>query len=130
MNLNNASISILIHSDHTTIEIMDENARVRFVEIELTPQQLSQALSRLSRTNCSVEVHGLDRIGKKMIHKSIEFECGELYHHDRKDEQKLIALCKAACPEGWTPDNYFGSQNSFFTKDGKRFARCTIRQWI
>jgi hypothetical protein len=130
MKLNNASISILISEKSTTIEIYDEDASILFAEIELSAEQLCQALSRLAHTKCSAEVHGLDRIGKKMIHKTLEFECGELYHHYRKDEQKLIALCKAACPKGWTPDNYFGSQGSFFTKDEKRFARCTIRQWI
>ena len=33
---------------------------------------------------------------------------------------------KKVCPEGWTADCYFGSPGSFFDKDGKSFARCTI----
>ena len=25
---------------------------------------------------------------------------------------------------------FFGSQNSFFKRDGKQYARCTIRRWV
>jgi hypothetical protein len=130
MKLNDASITILVSENNTTIEIYDECAGVQFCEIELTSKQFCQALGRLAHTHCEIEVRGLEKLGKKMEHKSIEFECGENGRWNKNEEQTLNKLAKAACPEGWEPDYYFGSQGSFFTKDGKNFARCIIRRWV
>lgn len=30
----------------------------------------------------------------------------------------------------WVSDNYFQSQDSFFSKDGKNYARAVIRRWV
>jgi len=121
----NGTISILINSDYTTIEIEDKDANTTFVKVRLTPEQLSMALSRLSYTPCEMEVHKLERVGKRHEHKSHEFEIP----NDVKNNE-LHNLALLSCENGWTPDNYFGSQNSFFTKDGKKYARCTIRRWV
>ena len=130
MKLKNASISIFINKDHTNIELHDENAAVTFIRIELTPEQLSQALSRQSHTKCEMETCDLSVVGKKMEHKTIEFEipmdCG--YGEDRR--KIAMEYAQKVCPEGWHSEDYFGSQNSFFFKDGKNYARCTIRRWI
>ena len=32
--------------------------------------------------------------------------------------------------DGWIADGYFHSQNSFFEKDKKKYARDVIRRWI
>jgi hypothetical protein len=29
----------------------------------------------------------------------------------------------------WLPENTYGSQDSFFSKEGKYFARTVIRRW-
>ena len=44
-----------------------------------------------------------------------------------KDRNEAAYECALkACPEGWTPNCYFGAPGSFFVQDGKPFARCTI----
>jgi hypothetical protein len=130
MKLKNASISILINRDYTTIELHDEDAAMTFIEIKLTPEHLSDALSRLAHVPCKAEIIGIDKIGKKMEHKTLEFEIPE--NSGWGEERRNIAskYAKKACPEGWEPDNYFGSQNSFFSKDEKQFARCIIRRYV
>ena len=130
MKLEDASITILINEGRTFIDLHDENAAVTFIRIELTPAQLSQALSRQSHTKCEMEICDLNVVGKKMEHKTIEFEipvdCG--YGEDRR--KIAMEHAQKVCPEGWITENYFGSQNSFFYKDGKNYARCTIRRWL
>ena len=128
MKLKDGSISFLVGQDSTTIEIHDSIASVTLARVTLTPKQLSQALSRLAYTHCDVEVNNLDKVGKKMINKKFEFELPNFTWGESK--QCAIKTIKDVCPEGWKADNYFNSQDSFFNKDGKQYARVTIRKWI
>lgn len=126
----NAKITMLINRDCTDIEIKDEDSITILARIQLTPEQLSAMLSRQSYVKCeSCEVGNLDRIGKKHENKQFEFEITYT-----KAESDLELACKEALFQqemfGWIPDNYYGSQGSFFKKDGKDWARVTIRRWI
>jgi hypothetical protein len=129
MKIENARISILINSDFTEIEIFDTDANVTLAEVRLTPEQLSKILSRQSRVECECHTGDLKKIGKKHESKYFEFEI------TRSDSRvDLILTCNEALFEQemyeWEPDHYYNSQNSFFSKDGKRYARTVIRRWI
>ena len=115
--------------DTIHITLVDGLASIEFAEVSLTPEQFALAITGLGRIVCDMEVRGLDRVGKKMEHDSLEFPLGvESYAKNAKK----VAIKKAheACPEGWIPDTYFGSQDSFFYRDGETWARCTIRRWV
>ena len=127
MKLKDGRITMLAGEDGMKIELHDNEASITFVCIKLTPKQLSRALGRLGYTECKIEVHGLDKVGKKMEHKSIEFELPETHTFMDKKIAEKVGI--AVCPEGWVPDLYFGSQTSFFTKDKIQYARMTIRRW-
>jgi hypothetical protein len=129
MKLNKAAITILLSKEGMKIELHDQDASITFAEIFLDTVQTCQALSRLGYTGCEIELRGLDRVGKKMEHKKIEFEIPEGYYK-RSHKKDLETLAEKACPEGWISSNYFNSQDSFFIKDGKRYARTTIRRWV
>ena len=73
MKIKDGRITILVSKEQTRIEIKDNDASITFVRIEITPVQLSQALSRLSFVRCDMEVVGLDKIGKKMENKDFKF---------------------------------------------------------
>lgn len=122
-------ISILINRDETIIEIVDDNANTTFCVVKLTPAQLSMALSRQSLIDCEVEVHGLDRIGKTHENKMYEFEIPESLSSS-KHEIELQEIAQSQLHDGWKADRYFSSQNTFFKKDGKHFARVTIRRYV
>ena len=131
MKINNGSITILCggHTDGVVIEIRDNDAATIFCKIELDAKQFVAALGRLSNVEAkSMEVFNLDRVGKKHEHKKLEFEIPESGYDGRKEI--AIKTAKEKCPEGWIPDLYFGSQDSFFMKDGKEYARCIIRRYI
>lgn len=128
MKINNPKITMLIGVEQTTIEVKDGDASITFLRLKLTPDQLSAALARHGYVECECEVYGLDLIGKKAEHKDFEFEMPPA------DFSNLVEIAikeaERLCPEGWESDGYFGSQGSFFTKDGKEMARVTIRRWV
>lgn len=129
MKLKDGSITILFDRDRgCEIEVRDNEASIVFAKIKLDTEQVCSALSRLSNTPCEIEVIGLDKVGLKMENKFFVFEMPE-YNYSNRDEIAKEEIVKV-CPEGWIPDKYFGSQDSFFTQDGKKYARCIIRRWV
>jgi len=122
-------ISILINRESTTIEIRDKEACTIFAQITLTPDQLSSALSRLSQTPCEIKVGGLEKIGKVHENGTLEFEIPENIA-SKKNDDDLHKVATSLLKDGWVADKYFSSQRTFFTKDGKPHARCTIRRWV
>ena len=123
-------ITLLFSEDGLTIELHDDLSSTTFARVELDQMQTCQVLSRLSRTHCDMEVYELDRVGKKMEHKNFQFFVTKkkIYGSGRQDLAKI--KIKEVCPEGWTPDLYFGSQGSFFYKDDEVWANATIRRWV
>ena len=114
--------------ERISIRIRDERAGIEFVELTLTLEQYAQAISGLSCVPCEVEVQGLENVGKRLEVDTLEFPLGSSEYGDKRKEV-AAKLAAETCPAGWTPDLHFGSQNSFFQRDGETWARCTIRRW-
>jgi len=113
---------------YIAVEITDDTSGMTFVCMKLALDAFAEAVTGLSCVHGSGEVNGLDRVGKKMEHKTFEFSLGKTgVFRDKEAAQKIV---QKKCPKGWTPDDSFNSQNSFFDKDGERWARCIIRRWV
>lgn len=128
-----ASITICAtYEDSIRITIEDRKAGVEFVELELTREQfINAALNRLGNTEVKKTiVRDLDRVGKKMEMGVFEFEIPEDISKFSEEEKEFAIKHATKCPDGWLPDLGFNRQDSFFNKDGKRYARTTIRRWI
>ena len=131
-------ITILINREYTSIEIIDKSSGIRFVEVKLTPEQLSSALARIAYTDCELSVVGLEKIGKKHEWKSFRFEIPkELYSYNyKKYAERDAKLTKFAQDlldkddEGWISDGYFGAQDSFSEDEGRYYAKCTVRRYV
>ena len=125
-----AKLTMLVGEDGARIEIRDEASSITFVRINVKPDQFMAALGRLCNVDCDVaEVFGLDNLGKKLEVSELVIELPESTDfHSRKQVAKMIA--KEKCPDGWVSDGYFSSQNSFFRRGAKEFARTTIRTWV
>ena len=129
MKLRDGRITILSDNEGVDIELRDYGSSIDFVKVRLTSEQFTKALSRQAFTECEVEVFRLDLVGKTQIHKSFGFEIPDGVSF--KDEKKVAKeIAKRVCPEGWESDLYFGSQNSFFIKGDKKYARTIIRHWV
>src|SRR6186713_1898867 len=126
-------ITLLVERDYTTIRIEDDTSNAIICEVRLTPGQLSSALSRMADTPCDVDVFPqvFDRFGKKMEVQSHEFPLPDGFVNKHSSSNvALVKIAQQTAPDGWTADDYFNSQNSFFTKDGQKYARCHIRRWV
>ena len=132
MELKDPKITILVGRENTIIEVEEGFSGQTFLRVQLTPEQLSSALSRMSGTKCeSAKVFGYDRLNKKHEHKFFEFELPEyLSSYEDRHSQALKDYAESIIPEGWRSDGYFRSQKSFFDKDGKDYARVVIRRWV
>ena len=127
----NAKIDLSFSDNGLDIRIKDGDASITFVELHLNQEQACQAMSRLSSTTVEkCELRGIDKVGKKMEIDYLEFNMdNNVKYADRRKE--AFAIAKDKCPEGWVPDNYFGSQDSFKNaKNGQLIARATIRRWV
>jgi hypothetical protein len=128
VKLQDCGITILFDHEGLRIELVDNTSSTTFAVATLSQEQTCQVLSRLCNTPCEIKVYNLDRVGKKMEHKYLEFPMPKHDYSNR--HSKAIEGAKKYCPKDWEPDFYFGSQNSFYFKDGKEYARTTIRRWV
>lgn len=129
MNLENPAITILVNDDSINIELYDSLSNTRFADIKLTPKQFASALGRLSHTPCEITLRGIERVGKKMLHKKHAFPISENIPYEKMTEI-LSEEIKKTLPDGWISDNHFASQDTFFKKDGIQYAQTTIRTWV
>jgi hypothetical protein len=141
-NVLDGGITILFDNDGLSIEIVDSLSSVKIVKATLTPEQTVQALSRLNRTDCKITVApNINVIGKKMIVENLDFllpnGIDRYSTYSPKIREKLFEEAKRLCAEKskdnpsepWSPDNYFGSQDSFFSKGKEYWVRAIIRKW-
>ncbi len=128
MELKQGQITFLFDEEGAYLEIKDQLANMTFVRIKLNEKQVCQMLSRLSNTECQkIEVFGLNKVGKEHENKTFEFELSK--HDYMEAKQCALETIKDVCPDGWISDGYFNSRDSFFEKDGKKYARVCIRRW-
>lgn len=121
---------MLVDTDGTRISVRDIDSNITFLEIELTPDQLSAILSRRADVKVDINVHALDKIGKTHHNKRFEFKLPEGFV-TYENKNKIYELACKQAPEGWEVDDYFGSQDSFFfDDDGNKMCGVIIRQWI
>lgn len=121
-----------VHSNtednYIEVRLCDPDAAIEFVTAKLSLADFASALTGLGRVPCELETRGLENVGKKLVTKTLEFPM--LPDSDSGDKEAAIAAAKLRCPQGWTPDLYFGSQSSFFQRDGEPWARTTVRRWV
>lgn len=125
----NGQITILFNENGLNIEVYDQLSRECIVEINLDKDQTCEALSRVAYTPCMLRTGHLDRVGKKMLMDKLIFEIPYKGYDVNKKVEIAIREANIFCPEGWEPDKYYVSKDSFFTEDGKQYARTTIRRW-
>ncbi|MBW2632454.1 MAG: hypothetical protein JRC90_12005, partial [Deltaproteobacteria bacterium] len=123
-------LTLLFDSDRgLTIQIEDKNSGLNILNVNVKDAKSVVALlSRLSSVECDIELYSTENAGKVLIIDKMEFKVDDEKYNTRADEAFKEAV--KICPKGWKPDNYFNSQNSFFTKGDETYARCTIRKYV
>ena len=122
--------SILATDGIVEIEFQDDLAVNSRIVAKIPYDDFLTALgSRLVGQECDVELINPDKFGKKREHSIIEFKVADKYEYG-KSEELAKEKVGAACPDGWEPDMYFSSQNSFFRKGEEMWARTSIFRWV
>jgi len=129
-----ASVTLLVNPDGVIFEIGDEKAGVQILSIDISQSDFMSLLGRDRYVKMNAKIANLDKVGKKMEVDSFEFELPvEASGYELRKKWAIENVQNALIAAGksdWEADKYYGSQKSFFTKDGKPFARATIRRWI
>jgi len=115
-------------TEKISISVTDADAHVEFLEIEIELADMMRCLTGGHATECWMETRGLDVIGKMNERMNLEFEMPEHGYSNRVEVARKAA--DKAAPEGWSVSGYFGSQNSFFERDGVKMARTTMDRWV
>ena len=128
MSLGISRVSSNMEDDFISIIVEDDLSGARFLELKLGMADFARAISGLHGVGATGTVRGLDVIGLKHECRKFEFELSEgTKFRDKETARKIV---QEVCPEGWEPDTGFGNQDSFYKKDGKEYAKTTIRRWV
>ena len=115
--------------DFISITISGQNSRVEVMEVKMPIAEFAKAITGQGYCKGVGILRGADKFGLKMENKPFEFKLPD--SSDWKTRKSDAAgVVKFVCPDGWEPDSYFSSQDSFFSKGGEQWARCTIRRWV
>lgn len=125
----NGKITMLFNKDGLSLKIKDAASGITFLRAALTSEQVMAAFSQQGLVDFEFEAMGLDKVGKQIQRDTLVFEMPEKYAwKDRDNIAEKLAV--ESCPEGWEPQLYFGSRNSFFQRDGREFGRIQIVKWV
>lgn len=105
----------------------DNNSEIKFVEVELSMVDFTNAMFGLALRPCKYIVKGLDKVGKQYIQEEYIFE---IEGYGNKEAARKIAQNLSEQDPQWDYSTYFDSQGSFFKKDGKYYAKTTRYKYI
>jgi hypothetical protein len=127
-------LTCIRQDDYVEIEIKDDASNNIILRTKMTPDSFYKAFCQ---NRCMIDSETIlnkdENFGLQMHHEKMEFETKAIgYGSELRDTAilEITELCKKRSEdEGikYTPDNYFNAQDSFFTKDGVSYARCTVR---
>ncbi len=125
-----AGVTILCSKEAVELHIEDRDAGIRILELKMTPEDFTAALGRLAFCPAEAVAWGLDKVGMVLEHDKIIFplDCEWDSQSDFARAQ-AVRICQLDHPD-WTPEMSFSSQDSFFNRDGRMWARTTIRRWV
>ena len=115
------------------ITVRDTDAVVEFLEVEIDLDKFTECLTGLSGVDCDMEFRRLEVVGKVREHKELTFKMPDSAGFYDKDGARAEA--PKPTPDGWEFSDYFGSQDSFFSKetqegDRGEWARTSIMRWV
>lgn len=112
------------------ISLADKISGAHFCKVEIPYDEFVVALTSGMGYGV-VELRGLNVLGKRREHDTIEFPFDVFKCDYKKRFEEAHTEALKHCPEGWTPSKYFGSQSSFGKNtEGAPVARCSIYRYV
>ncbi len=124
------SLTICKDSSGTVrVYVRDQESRTVFAALRLSPEDFADALFGLAETHCELDVHGLDRIGKRRVSESRQIEVlGEAKIYKRDNLRAWLR--ENAQEPGWILDDYLGTQGSVLYRDGKVLLNYRVYKFV
>jgi len=119
-------VSVRSRYNGVSISVKDDTSVTTFLEIEMDPVSWSSCLGGQSSIPAILEINNLDRVGLKRISDMLVFEIEDKIYSD--DEIEMEAM--KHIPEGWDSTFNFGSQDSRFHEEGKKYAKTAIHKRV
>jgi hypothetical protein len=117
-------------NDEFCITIRDDKSRAQFLEIKIGAKELALALSNLSDQPMEYKARALKYLGKNTVLKTIVVQLpNDVDYNERPKLAKRLAEMEVVGTD-WIISDYFGSKESFFTKDGQNFARARASTYM
>lgn len=109
------------------IRVEDEDSHISFFSTKMSLRDFTLATMGHRSVPIEFEAVGLDKVGKIRETKELIFPVSKRGYNQKKEAE---AKCQNWADKGWTASGYFGSQNSFFDKGNKTYARTTQHRWV
>jgi hypothetical protein len=110
--------------DYISLSLKDEESRVTFATVKMDAETLGKVITGLSEQKVTIEVKGLDRVGKARVVEDRTLSVpGHIY-----SKESLEKLVKSTCQEdGWVLDTYLGSKDSVqYLRDDTTLVRYKV----
>ena len=115
---------------YMSLTIRDTDACIELCKLTLSPNELMLALTGQLLTNITTRLGDTGKIGKVRESRVLEFPMPEGTFYGDPRKAQAVKEGSRICPEGWEMSTYFSSQSSFFTKEGRDWARTSIMRWV
>lgn len=110
-----------------TITMVDDASKGQFLEVELSLEDFTRAISGQARIDCTFTVRGLAHVGKHRVCEDRRVAEPDGYLNREQLEQWLLDNCQEP---GWYVDPYLGSQSSRFQADGVNMLRYRVFKYV
>ena len=126
----NYSISFNPSSEGLEMTIRDEKSFMEFITIKISPEEFLKGMGRVMSRPCEVTLKNMDKIGKKRKIEILTFEVLYKNVYDKKYAmEKAKEIAKTRFKDNIYRINSFDSSDSFFTDNGKAYAKTTVMIW-
>lgn len=115
--------------NHVRIMIKDENSRAQFIEVEIKLDDFTRALTGQGAIPMEFTPRGLHVVGKIKEVQKLDFPLPPDTDYTKYKEVAKESAYRQ-CYEGFTPDLYFGSQNSFERTEHGVIAHTTQYRYV
>ena len=123
-----AKVTISRSSDDLVrIRFRDEASGIEFAEVALTMEVYGYAITGLAEQEGTLEVRGLEYVGKRRITEQRSIEC-PLSTYDKKTLVEWLQ--ENAQEEGWLLNTHLGSQRSVVRNGDKLVLNYSVTKYV
>lgn len=120
------------HTNESVFEIQCAKTGKRIIDVTFTPLELTQLLGRMGHVSGKADLideANFKHVGKTQVRDTLEVIVTGDYN---SREAEAVSKAKELLLDSefdWEVSSYFGSKDSFFSKDGEVYARVRITRY-